>query len=205
MFKDNKRYDDLLCSLHNPGAHGKTTTKTLVDSTCIEDGISANVCDECREIVTSTPIPAKGHSYGSWMTFYVGQTDGGTIKYRICDECGHVDFDKEADWLPGHVTDEFSKNHSVIWISVDRESETCKICGGAVNGHSQKHSFGSNPIYYDYCNVCNTIHGGTYFRAHKHTWNDRYDDYYSELDHTCTYHAGQGTSKCDIRHEHHWR
>ncbi len=61
--------------------------------TCTENGAENRVCADCGLIVESTPIPAKGHSFGEWKTVLANGCADKDYSLRICLVCFFVEHD----------------------------------------------------------------------------------------------------------------
>ncbi len=69
--------------------HANTTTDHK-DATCTEAGYDKVICLDCRETVSETVIPKKGHSDETTLDRKLPTcTEDGYIKY-ICNECGEI-------------------------------------------------------------------------------------------------------------------
>ena len=59
-----------------------------VEPSCEANGMLFYVCEECGEIIgDSIIIPAKGHSFGDWVTETDPTCTSAGSRYRICSEC----------------------------------------------------------------------------------------------------------------------
>jgi hypothetical protein len=81
-----------------PGPH-TTTTRTIKEATCAEEGLSETSCS-CRYISYTSTIPKKDHSYGSWTTIPATCTENG-YSYRTCTVCKNQEIEAGAEAL-GH-------------------------------------------------------------------------------------------------------
>ena len=106
--------------------HEHTYSHCIVTATCVADGTEYDICSVCGKIINSKTIPAKGHSYGDWITMIDADCTNQGLKCRICDECYEI----EQQYTPfEHVWSEWE---IVVEPSVSEEGlkqRKCTRCG----------------------------------------------------------------------------
>ena len=83
-------------------AHSNTTT-TTVNATCTEAGSTTVTCVACGETVSTTTIPATGHSYGDWVTVKPADCTENGEKSHTCAVCSNTE--NETIAALGHTTE----------------------------------------------------------------------------------------------------
>ena len=107
-------------------SHSSTYT-SVVSASCTEAGETLVICNDCGETVSSTPIPATGHSTTTTTTAATCTTDGKTVE--TCKTCGKT---IKTTTIPatGHST---TTTTTAATCTTDGKTvETCKTCGKTI-------------------------------------------------------------------------
>ena len=116
-------------------------TKTTKEPTCTATGTQTKSCSVCGQVLETTSIPAKGHSFPS--TWTVRQASTCTTKgteYRVCTVCGAEE--TRALDLAAH-TPVTTTTKEATCTEEGSQTTTCSVCGAqigtstiAAKGHS---------------------------------------------------------------------
>ena len=170
---DNARYTTIFECYHT-----QTSTATTAP-TCTQEGSTDIVCNKCGQTVSSTPIPALGHSYTSVITPPTCDEFGFTT--HTCTVCGHVTEDTYVLAL-GH-----SYSTDVTDPTCDTLGYTtfyCFVCGFSYDdqyvdalGHSYDGEVTAPTCTEEgfttfLCSVCGDHYIGSYVPANGHSNND---------------------------------
>lgn len=84
--------------------HSFSTEYTVItDATCTEAGTKSRKCTKCNAETDKTTIPAKGHSYGTWVVFKESTTTSEGEERRTCSSCGSYESKTIAKIVAGHT------------------------------------------------------------------------------------------------------
>ena len=102
-----------------------------VEATCTSTGLTAGVkCSVCGEIlVAQEEVPAKGHSYGEWVTVKAPTENEEGLAERYCSVCQDVD-SKILDKLPAKVLNlrpEYGYYANAAACSIDNNARVINI------------------------------------------------------------------------------
>lgn len=158
--------------------------------TCTEAGVKTFKCTSCGETLRTEPIPATGHSYGSWTTVKEATCETDGEKKCICSKCNHSE--TETIHAKGHTE---TTERTEPTCGKNGEIKTyCTVCGKVIKSESIPatgiHTWGDwEPVEGPSdcqigrketrtCSVCGAV--GTRTVEGKHVWEK-----YSETKATC--------------------
>lgn len=137
---------DFLVTVGTGGEHVHTyDTQFTIDmeAGCETVGSKSRHCTGCGAKTDITVIPAKGHSYGEWMTIKAESCTEAGMKERGCTLCGVTETEQIPasghDWDEGVVTEEAKADSDGIRIY------TCKNCHETKNEIIPATGTGENP------------------------------------------------------------
>lgn len=121
---------DFLVTVGTGGEHVHTyDTQFTIDmeAGCETVGSKSRHCTGCGAKTDITVIPAKGHSYGEWMTIKAESCTEAGIKERVCAECG----ERETEILgaAGHKWDKGVLSTEQTCGGAGVKTYTCTVCG----------------------------------------------------------------------------
>ena len=121
-----------------------TTTK---EATCTATGTKVGKCTKCGGTVSTTSIPALGHSYGSWSTTKAATcTTDGTQK-RTCSRSGCSASESKTIEASGHTFNgSYNTTKDPTCTATGTKVGKCTKCGGTVSTvtlDALGHSYGS--------------------------------------------------------------
>ena len=185
-------------------------TKTTKEPTCTATGTQTKSCSVCGQVLETTTIAAKGHSYPSTWTVDVASTciKNGT-ESRVCTVCGQGKQTRELP-LASHTLSEWEVRTPATCTEAGEEYRHCTVNGCnyeetkpiAAKGHSWSNWKVNDNMHTSVreCNICHTqetcnhpkfsaVRGDdydyTYCTTCKHTaeelgFDDSYDEYEGE-------------------------
>ena len=103
-------------------------TKTTKEPTCTATGTQTKSCSVCGQVLETTSIPAKGHSFPSTWTVREASTCAkkGT-EYHNCSVCGAEE--TRALDLAAHTYSDWSVDEESTCTVHGTKSRTCTVCG----------------------------------------------------------------------------
>lgn len=115
--------------------HLNQSTVVTVEATCINEGVSQRVCDDCGAVISQSTINALGHNYETTETVDSTAIDGHIYTTETCTRCGDsrdiVTHQQLADgatnyiWIDGYYTYE----NTATCVKAGYEKYTCTVTG----------------------------------------------------------------------------
>ena len=162
------------------GAHTHKESRTTVDATCLEDGLTTVTCDTCGMVVQEVVIPAAGHTNGeAVVTLEETCTTDGTLT-TSCIICGII-IKEEVISMTGHTAGEPEVTIPATCTTDGVLTTKCTVCEAItkeevvpMTGHREVTntvvatctSKGKSTVK---CNVCGLIFSETELEATGHT------------------------------------
>jgi predicted dienelactone hydrolase len=123
--------------------------ETSKEPTCTATGTKVGRCTKCGGIVTSSEIPALGHSYGSWTTTKAATcTTSGTRK-RTCTRTGCSAYETETITATGHTFNGSFETIEPTCTKAGAKVGKCTKCGEVLTSSEippLDHSYDSGTI-----------------------------------------------------------
>lgn len=70
--------------------HHDTFSEITAESTCMINGVSSVICNQCNKTVSEEHLPLEEHEYGEWSEFRHNDESGKEESTRTCKGCGNV-------------------------------------------------------------------------------------------------------------------
>lgn len=104
--------------------------KTEREPACDKEGLRAQRCTVCNEIIASETLPAPGHVLGEWKTESEPTCTSKGKRAQRCTVCDKV---IESETLPakGHVPGEWKTEREPTCTKTGTKVQRCTVCGKA--------------------------------------------------------------------------
>lgn len=120
------------------GAHTWNEGTVTAPATCTHAGVKTYTCTVCGATKTGA-IPAKGHSFGAWVTKVEATVFAAQQQERLCSVCG----EKQTQTVGTALTPTMKTNAEKLPLKVKQKTTAFKVSGLA-NGDSVKSYTSSN-------------------------------------------------------------
>ena len=102
-------------------------TKTIKEPTCTSTGTQTKSCSVCGQVLETTTIAAKGHSFSSWTVKTASTCAKKGVEHRTCTICGFEETRELA--LVAHTYSGWTVRQVSTCAVKGTEFRTCTVCG----------------------------------------------------------------------------
>ncbi|MBO4746533.1 MAG: hypothetical protein J5607_00530 [Clostridiales bacterium] len=105
-------------------------TTTTKEPTCTAAGIQTKTCSVCGQLIETTAIPAKGHSFSSWTVKTASTCTVKGVEHRTCSICG-AEETRPLD-LAAHTPVTVTTKEATC-TEAGSQTTTCSVCGAHIS------------------------------------------------------------------------